>query len=583
MYETISKIDLRIDSTESLQLLLSWERQRIKLLMTTEGTNSIELEHDFRLKDKDLNVSLLQYVCIDLLIPDIRNQFFTHVYEECQKILLTFDKIEKNDEEQQLYLVELVLYASGYWHDRTPEKMSIEENLFIDGLLQLLTEQHLRRFTVLSKVIVKALIVNRSDLPYIPRGTSKLAYQSVKNILTEVSQEFYDNNSSLSDDTISVMIKHYYHGDIRFTTDDTEQALKLLATLHANTSFPKKIKDATACALIRVQCFLSNFKPNLADLLYLFNGSYLRLYQSLMLLVDDSVTNRTIRLITLELIKKYDDELFPLFVGDLCKVVDKFNVELQLPSSSSSSSFNSTNHLKIATSVIKEISSTRFRELVGQQMNESDFKYAIYCTSKQLDSSRRLICLQILTHLYGELTNEVNDMFYGAMWEKASDRQLAGACIPNIRRIADRSVVEQLYSQLMANRSRQRRYLSGLLLVQLARCDELSTIEVQRKLTEAIDSPLTILDNNKIELMQEIENRITNERLDQALFNLLMQLSFMSKQISRPIFNDNDYRQPDLTNFEEEFSRLVDADTYASCMVLPSLSSSLQESTNDTH
>jgi hypothetical protein len=221
-----------------------------------------------------------------------------------------------------------------------------------------------------------------------------------------------------------------------------------------------------------------------------------------MVLTDDPVTSTTIRLITPELIKEYADELFPLFIEELCGIVSMFNIELSI-----TQSFNNSNHFIIAVSVIDKMSSAQFREIVQKRMDEFVFKRGLYFTSKQLDSKRRLTCLQMLTYLYSELTAEVNDMFYCAMWEKASDRQLACACIPNIRRVANRSVVEQIFPQLMMDGSRQRRYLAGMLLVQLAHRDELSILEVQRKLTEAINSPLTTLGNNNIDLMQENDSQ----------------------------------------------------------------------------
>ena len=122
----------------------------------------------------------------------------------------------------------------------------------------------------------------------------------------------------------------------------------------------------------------------------------------------------------------------------------------------------------------------------------------------------------------------------------------------------------------MNNKLRQRRYLARLLLVQLASGDEGFTLKVQRKLTEAIHISLTMLDNGNIDLMKDMGNQITHEQLDRALFNLLMQLSFIPDQLSKQILHNSDYRVPDVTDFEAEFSRLVDADCYVSCISLPS-------------
>jgi hypothetical protein len=523
---------------------------------------------------------LLQSVNSRLLVPNVKNYFFIHAYAEYRKMLLMLDEVEKSNEQkkyqQELYLAALVLHASRYWCIIPPEEMSAEENLFINGLIELFRKQRFRSLTILSKVIVKALIINRSDLPYTPSDTSSAARQCIKNILTQVVEGINDDGSSFSDDAVAMVIKHYYHDDIRFSVD-TEEELELLAKLLSYKSFSTTITDAAACCSVRYHCFLSNFNPDLHVLLQLFSGSHLHLYHTLMVITDDSVTSTTIRLITPEVIKEYADELFPLFIDELCEIVTSFNVELSIPQS-----FNNSNHFKIAVSVIDKMSPARFQEMIQKRMDESVFKRSLYSTSKQLDNKRRLTCLQMLTSLYGELTAEVNDMFYCAMWEKASDRQLACACIPNIRRVANRSVVDQLFPQLMTNGSRQRRYLAGILLVQLARCDELSKLEVQRKLTEAINSSLTTLDNNNIDLMQENGSRITNERLDQALLDLLLQLSFFSDRVSNQTLNNNDYRVPHITNFDEEFSRLIDVDCYASCIVRPSSSVPAEESVSDT-
>lgn len=91
-----------------------------------------------------------------------------------------------------------------------------------------------------------------------------------------------------------------------------------------------------------------------------------------------------------------------------------------------------------------------------------------------------------------------------------------------------------------------------------------------------------MLDNNNVDLMEENRSQITSERLDRALFNLLIQLSFIPNQVSDQILSGSDYRVPEITNFEVEFSRVVDADSYASCIILPSFSNSAQESVTDT-
>ncbi|CAF3974050.1 unnamed protein product [Rotaria sp. Silwood1] len=78
--------------------------------------------------------------------------------------------------------------------------------------------------------------------------------------------------------------------------------------------------------------------------------------------------------------------------------------------------------------------------------------------------------------------------------------------------------VEQLFAQLLTNGSRQRRYLAGILLVQLARCDEVSTLEIQRKLTEVINNLLAMFDHGDFDLMKESDGQITSERLDQNVY-----------------------------------------------------------------
>ena len=366
VYETISRIDLRVDSIETLELILRWERQRIiSLISSTTQFNVVELEYDLRLEGKDLHASLLQSMNGRLLVPDVRNQFFIHAYAECHKMLLILDGVEKSNEQekyqQELYLTELVLYASRCWCIISPEKVSAEENLFINGLIELLAEQRVQNLTILSKMIVKALIVNRSDPSYIPHGTSKAARLCIKNIFTKVVEGIKDNESSFSEDAVAAIIKHYYHDDIRFSVN-TEEDLELLAKLLSYKSFSTTITDAAACCSVRYHCFLFNFNPNLHNLLQIFSGSHLHLYRTLIVLTDDSVTTTTIQLITPELIREYANELFPLFIEELCGIVTMFNVELSIPKS-----FNNSNHFKIAVSIIDKMSPIRFRELVQKR------------------------------------------------------------------------------------------------------------------------------------------------------------------------------------------------------------------------
>ncbi|CAF1489110.1 unnamed protein product [Rotaria sordida] len=126
----------------------------------------------------------------------------------------------------------------------------------------------------------------------------------------------------------------------------------------------------------------------------------------------------------------------------------------------------------------------------------------------------------------------------------------------NIQRVSNRNIVEDLYQELMCSKSFQRHSISGMLLVQLVKCDQISMCEIQRKITEVIDQLTTM---NGIIIYKG------KQQLDQALFNIRMQLSLVFEKNSQ---ETDDCLIPNIMNFNRKLEYIIDADRYAS-FILP--------------
>ncbi|CAF3892123.1 unnamed protein product, partial [Rotaria sp. Silwood1] len=451
--ETISKIDVRIDTIEHLNMLLNWEQQRV-YYKTVSSENSFLLTDDLELQRSDLDLSLLKYVYLQSSLIEIRTYFFEYAYDRCNQIQT---KNSLDDVHEQIYLAELVSFAYHYWSIFVETEISNSEKNFIFSLIQLLTKVSI--CPILAKAIVRALIVNRSTYPFIPLFTLNEAQRCLKNILTKVIEN--PISVHFSDEILAIIIKHYYHG--KSTNEDDDQLL--LIELQQLTS-KIVVTEAADRAILRCRC-LQKVKPLLQELIDLFHGQHIRLYRALMSIVVDFRTTITICSIASDLICSYQQDLLPLFARELC------NINLWIECS---------NHLMIGVNLVHKIPIQLRTAIPDKEL----FNQTILLINKH-NKDQREFSIRIITGLYGELTENVQDMFLSAMWDNNQIQNTAYECIKNIQRVNNRNIVENLYEQLISSRSFQRRYISGMLLVQLAKCDQISTREIQRKLAEVIN------------------------------------------------------------------------------------------------
>ncbi|CAF3228583.1 unnamed protein product [Rotaria sp. Silwood2] len=512
--ETLINIDVRIDSIEYLELIFIWERERTYLLLQS-SQSSHYLTHNLELHQQDIGISLFEYVHLQNAVFDVLECLFEHANDRCCQIQR--DR-ERRTIEEQSYLTELVKFIGRDWYSSLMSEMSICEQKFVSCLIALLNDVPL--YSTLTKVIVSVLVINRNTVPYVPIFTRNEARQCLKNILTETLEK--PLNEQFTDDVLALIIKHYYHT----TNDDDEHILIRLQQISSR----KLIVTAADIALIHCRS-LRRPKPNLDDFLELMNGEYIRLYHALMSIVVDPRTMFTIYSIALDLICTYEDELLPLFVSELVQC----------------HSGQYSNRIRLACALLDRLSTGMHIAIE----NNEQLKQIIFQSSER-NKDDRDCCIRFLTNGYNELTNDVKQMLLLAMWDKYHIQLAAFECVANIRLVNSRTIVEDLYQELLFSKSFQRRYISAMLLVQLAKFDHVSIYEVQRKLTEAINQSTAIT------------GMITHkgkQNLGQALFNLLTQLSFITDDKRE---NIDDYHKPNCMNFKWELQNIIDADRYAS-------------------
>ncbi|CAM4898306.1 unnamed protein product [Rotaria socialis] len=515
--EILINIDIRIDSIEFLDLLFIWERERIHLLVESSQAPHY-LTHDLELHHQNMRTSLFDYVHLQSGSLDLLEYLFEYVSNRCSQ--LQSDSERKTIEEQS-YLTELVQFIGRVWDSSVMSEMSICEQNFASHIIVLLTDVTLS--PMLSKAIVNVLLINRSTAPYVPIFTRIEARQCMKSILIEIFQN--PSKQYRDDEILANIIKNYFH-----VTNDADEYILVRLQECSNRNI-----IVAAADIARIHCrSLRRPKPNLNEFLQLVNGEYIRLYHALLSIVVDPRTIFIIHSITLDLISKHEDELLSLFVEEFSRG-------------------QHSNHIRLACTLVDRIlprmqNAIEHKEKLAQSLLQRS----------QDNKDDRDCCIRFLTSYCRELTIDIKQMFLSAMWDRHPIQLVAYECVANIQRVNSRAIVEDLYHELLLSKSFQRRYISAMLLVQLAKFDQVSIYEVQQTLTEAINQPTTM------------SGTITHEgkqKLDQALFNLLTQLSFI---LDRKHEDLNDYHKPNYTNFYWELEYIIDADEYAS-LTFPSM------------
>jgi hypothetical protein len=444
------------------------------------------------------------------------------------------------------YLTELVLFTNRYWIDLAPTCLSDDEQRFVCSLIAIFNHSP----PLLAKAIVQALIVNRSTYPHIPFGTLNEARQFVKGILVQVTK----GRTAIDEEVLALMVQHYYHDD---ECDDELLLMELTAC-----SWSKMIAEIATSEVLRGH-FLTFNEPTLDDLLAIFNRQHLLLYHALMVPTNDFRFQLKTYSTASELIIAYADDLLTLFIEELHSSI--IHHQSSRPS----------NHIQVGIALLEEIPTKlclaikKHNEVVDK--GQEKFKRALLTMSEQFDQNSHQPLL-LLIKLYSELTLEMSNLFLNAA--KCQPKQMMDFCgyIVNIELVNYRDVVEHLQKCLIKAQSLQQCYVAAYLLVQLAKRDQVSTREVQRILIEAMNDRRAI--NGTVYIIDNSESTET-EPLDQALFDLLLQLSFLSSSSSMSS-SSQAIEQPaiklDTNKFDWEFNQIIGADKYASCILTDSYS-----------
>jgi hypothetical protein len=269
--------------------------------------------------------------------------------------------------------------------------------------------------------------------------------------------------------------------------------------------------------------------------------------------------------VTAEFIIMFSEIFLPTFVDDLYINIADFRPDI-IDGPDEDRYFHPT-HLQVAVRIINKISVT-FRLAIERspKVGDKSFKLTLYAMSKQLNKNRRLASIQILA-MYGSLTNDLVDMFLTAAWEQPQSIQiLAYENIMHIERADSRDIIEKLIETVKNDGSLQRRYVAAMLLVQLARHDQVSVREVQRVLADVINDLNLDLDNVLVPCIFGRDVSNGEDRFDRAMRSLFMKLSFVLDK-EKHSFSVKSCLALGKFDLDQEFKDAKEAAEYASCVL----------------
>lgn len=222
----------------------------------------------------------------------------------------------------------------------------------------------------------------------------------------------------------------------------------------------------------------------------------------------------------------------------------------------------SDTHLVLVLEYIKRREIEFLRAVQNSVLGEQGFKNALLTISKKSDVSRRLAALNLLVS-YGELTIDIAKIFLDFSQENFYDQKRACRFIWRLKRILKRETCEYLFDKL-STKSLQQRYMTALLLVQLALNDQVSTNTVCRYIKNIIKDPTSaknIYFTSELFITHRslVDDTMETGRLDHALITLLMQFSFIAgKPASNKSTSFSHY--VDLySNYDHLFEQIRDA------------------------
>ncbi|CAF0896288.1 unnamed protein product [Didymodactylos carnosus] len=230
--------------------------------------------------------------------------------------------------------------------------------------------------------------------------------------------------------------------------------------------------------------------------------------------------------------------------------------------------FGDPSFVEVAAELVKEMPAAFCAEVQRSSFGEANFKKALYCTSIQHRFPRRVACIEVLS-IFGQLTVDMSKMFVSALQDSAHLQRAVFRCVSRIRE-ATREAIEYLYEYLNSD-SMNARYTVAKLLVNLAHQDVVSVREVQRALVVAMEDPsaqqeLWIIKNHEGADATE-RMYVCLSRLNQALYGLLVQLSFLrTKDSIEQTFHVNESESLTST-VNSQFEDAIKAAGLATCMI----------------
>ena len=493
--EKINRIRVKIYEIQHLDHILKLERRRIQSNSTLD-TKQI----DHTLFNQYFSLFVFD---IRMETPMVMKRFTKHVCQRFNQI------IDSTNISQQKYVIELLFFLGRNWRDQDYYVDLTQNECLIDCCSQML-------MCLINKNqnmgIIKAAVF--------ALGCSEL--QAATDFLERLILTAANANAELPfcDEILVAIIDSYCQGSRMRVHSQMENSFRKLM-LNSSAA----IARAAATGLVALKWYY-NPSASCDDMLKLFHRQYLQLYLSLMDAADDMRAPDHAYDVTAELIITNAETLLPKFVHDMYANIAHFRADI-LDGPDKDQYFYPT-HLRVAVRIATKML-IAFQWAIEQNLPAGTelFKQALFAMSKQLDKNRRIASIQLLS-MYGNLTNNLVEMFLCAAWEQPESIQLlAYENIARVERVDSRDIVETLIEITRHDGSLQRRYVAAMLLVQLARCDQVSVREVQRVLSDVTNDQSVEFDDVSVPLIFGRDVTNGQDRFDRAVLSLLMQLSFV--------------------------------------------------------
>ncbi|CAF1439005.1 unnamed protein product [Adineta ricciae] len=499
-------------------LKLELERTRFYLYRQAKGVDALKKNcsfKDFQASGMDVNISIA-YLIHNMSV-NVMQAFIDYIFAHMSSEMEGSD-IELYDQ----HLSVIIFYIGRNFFDKTNDVDSYACRLLTNYLVDILESEHIVKFQLIQQAVFAVLGY---------RGSC-----------------YFELSTDVTSDPIFTLIVDLYTMDKN--SDEKETRVLSLTNIHADYSKEilikavacddstrkmlekcetKAISDAALWTLSRSYCG----DRRMDDLLEVFGvGDCQLCYDFLMkssgyIYISEDCAVR-IEQITYFILKF--QSLLPKFIKDLYESIKHFTDKIAYGDESHHHvHFGEPIFVEVAAELTKHIP-TAFCNEVRQNENfkEVDFMKKLYYTSLQHSFPRRAACIEVLS-TFGKLTVDLASMFVTALRDNAHLQRTVYRCVSRIQK-ATRDAIEYLLKTLNSL-SMNNRYIAAKLLVVLVHKDVASINEVQDALIQAIENStskeeLWVIDN--LDSPNQFERKyVYLSRLDEALYGLLIQLSFL--------------------------------------------------------